>query len=410
MKILFVAGEHAYGDPRRGLSYEHANMVPSLRALGHDVVLFEAFNRHRHVDFAALNVALIEAIESEAPELVLYVLQHFEIWTETLSALKNGRRPLQLNWGTDDSWKYRPFARFVAPCLDFYATTSLSAFQRAQADGHRNFLLTQWAANDATLAAPLPASKCRYDVSFVGAAYGNRKRWIESLRERGIVVECFGHGWRNGPVSAAEVSRIFRESVISLNFADSALHWDGLRPYRSRQIKARVFEVPGAGGFLLTEPAEGLERYYRSGSEVATFDSLNALVAHIRYFTSRPAERDQIAQTGYERTRRDHTYSVRLQALLDAVTPQLPACDLDADRAAVADVLVEVRRLAVTHPPSWLMRGLKAALVLPFALVFGRHRGARAARRVVYALSWRLAGARTFSVRGWSGRLFYPES
>jgi spore maturation protein CgeB len=45
-----------------------------------------------------------------------------------------------------------------------------------------------------------------------------------------------------------------------------------------------------------------------------------------------------------------------------------------------------------------------------FSLVFGKGRGARAARRFVYELSWRLAGATTYRARGLPGRLFYAES
>jgi hypothetical protein len=33
-----------------------------------------------------------------------------------------------------------------------------------------------------------------------------------------------------------------------------------------------------------------------------------------------------------------------------------------------------------------------------------------AARRFVFELSWRFAGARTYSASGWAGRMFYRES
>ena len=37
MKILCVFGRYAYGDPKRGEGYEHANFIPALQALGHEV-------------------------------------------------------------------------------------------------------------------------------------------------------------------------------------------------------------------------------------------------------------------------------------------------------------------------------------------------------------------------------------
>ena len=45
-----------------------------------------------------------------------------------------------------------------------------------------------------------------------------------------------------------KIPEIMRQSVISLNFSNSR---------QGRQIKARTFEVPGAGGFLMTETAPG---------------------------------------------------------------------------------------------------------------------------------------------------------
>lgn len=407
MRVLFVAGRHAYGDATRGEAYEHANMLPALRALGHEVELFELFDRRAHRDFAHLNEAFVAAVRRFAPDIVLCVLQLYELWTETLDLVRASNHAVLVNWGTDDSWKYWPFARYIAPHLDCYATTSAVALEAARRDGLANVVATQWAASDTLLARPLPASECALPVSFVGAAYGNRRAWIDGLRSAGVRVECFGNGWPNGPVASGELSRIVRDSVISLNFADSGLHLRGVLPYRSRQLKARVFEVPGAGGFLLTEASAELARYYDLEREVATFTSAGELAARIRHFLAHPTERDRIAQAGHERTRREHTYGARLAALVDSAL---------ALRSRPAELLAEpeadrrLRACVEAHlAPGWLS-GLRGALVRPLSLVFGERRGARAARRLVYELSWRLAGARTYGARGWPGRLFYAET
>lgn len=411
MKILFVVGRHAYGDPARGEGYEYANMLPALRLLGHEAVHFESFDRSRYSDFAALNSAFLDAIERERPDVVLCVFVAYELWTETLDLARSVFPATIVNWGTDDSWKYAQFARHIAPHVDCYATTWAAARDRAQRDGQDNWVLTQWAANDAMLAAPLPARECSRQVSFIGAAaHGNRRRWIEELRAAGIQVECFGHGWPNGPVASAEVPRIIRDSVISLNFADSGVHWRGLVPYRSRQIKARVFEVPGAGGFLLTQPADQLERYYRLDEEIVAFDSAAQLIERIRHFLAHPEERDRIAAAGHARTRREHSFSRRLESLLDQAMrlrhrEQVERSDADVSRARQS-----LELLARSHRTGPWLNALRAALVLPFRLVWGDRRGPRAARRLLYELSWRFAGAKTYSATGWPGRLFYRES
>ena len=259
-------GQHSYGDPSRGEGYEFTNFLPALRRLGHQLVFFESFNRDRFNNFAQLNRSLVEQVAHERPEAVLFVLMGYEVWLETFDILR-ALGAFLINWGTDDSWKYDSFARFIAPKVDVYVTTHHGALCSARRDGLSNVVLSQWAANPDTLQQPLPAKQCRHRVTFIGSAYGDRPRWIAALKRRGVDVECFGHGWPAGPVPAVDSTRIIRESVISLNFADAGPHGLGVGSTKGRQIKARTFEVPGAGGFLLTERADGVEHYYEPGAE-----------------------------------------------------------------------------------------------------------------------------------------------
>ena len=261
-----------------------------------------------------------------------------------------------------------------------------------------NFELSQWAADAAALREPLPAAQCRHAVSFVGSAYGNRPQWIAALRRRGIDVDCFGHGWANGPLDTEEVARVMRESVISLNFGDSGVHWTGLLPARNRQIKARIFEVPGAGGFLLTESAPGLERYFELGRELVCFQGLDDLAGKVRRYLADPGARDAIAHACHQRVAREHTYEQRFARIL-SVLPERRA-DAPIDWPAF-------ERVAARHRTGWALRGLRRALLWPMVMIWGPQRGKRAARRLLYELSWRLAGATTYSAAGLPGRVFY---
>lgn len=402
MKILCVFGRHAYGDPARGEGYEYVNFMPALRNLGHEVVLFDCSERAVYADFSGLNRAFLNTVEREQPQLIFCVLMWYELWSETLLLARQASGACLLNWATDDSWKYAEFSRYRAPAFDIYATTYRCALEKAAADGLANFTLTQWAASASLLQQPKPASACRYPVSFVGAAYGNRRRWIDDLQRRGIEVSCFGHGWDNGTVTAEQVNSIIHDSVISLNFGDSGLLLQGGRITRSRQIKARVFEVPAAGSCLLTEPAEGLDEYFVPGEEIETFADADCLAASIRQLLANPARRDRIAEAGNQRVRRCHTYEIRLQQLLGLV-PERSGQAQQIDWQAFD-------RLAARHRPGWLLRALKVLLVWPCTLILGRQRGPRAARRLLFELSWRIAGRHTYGAGGWPGRLFYRES
>ncbi len=402
MKILCVFGRYAYGEPARGEGYEYVNFLPALRNLGHEVALFDSFDRSAYPDFAELNRGFLSAVQRERPDLIFCVLMGYELWSETLALAKQASGACLINWATDDSWKYEEFSRLAAPSFDIYATTYASALDKAARDGLANFTLTQWAAPASLLLQPKPAGECRYPVSFIGAAYGNRRRWVAELLERGIAVACFGHGWENGVVATDEVSRIINDSVVSLNFGDSGRVLQGGRMVRSRQIKARVFEVPAVGGCLLTEIAEGIGEYFVPGEEIETFASIAELAAKIRYLLDAPAIRDRIARAGHERTGREHTYEIRLKKLLEKV-PLAEGGAHEMDWPAF-------ERLAEAHRIGLLQRILKRLLVWFGMLIWGRRRGPRAARRLLFELSWRFVGRHTYGAGGWPGRLFYRES
>lgn len=406
MRILCLFGRYAYGDPKRGEGYEYANFWPALASLADEVRLFDTFDRSGYRDFADLNVSLVREVCAFEPDLIFAVLMHYEVWTETLDLIRQHTHAAILHWGTDDSWKYAQFSRFIARHVDVHATTDAAAFDQAKGDGLGNFVLSQWAASAQHLGAPVTSGECQYDVSFIGSAYGNRKEWVEGLEARGITVACFGHGWESGVVQASRIPGIIRRSRISLNFGDSGLQLSGAGLRRSRQIKARAFEVPGAGGLLLTEDAPGLARYFDVGREIAVFASLDELESRIKDLLRQPEARDEMARAGHERVAAEHTYEHRFPPLIEA-----------ARRVAALRLLsssgldpMQLSGCIRGHKVSGGLQTFGAAARRAATLLLGPNRGPRAARRAMFELGWRSVGDRIYSARGWPGRLFYAES
>lgn len=390
MRVLCVFGEHQYGDASRGLSTEYAAFIPALRNLGHEVRHFESWNRGLYRNIGQMNRELLEVVEEFRPDVMLTVQMFFELWLETLDLIRARGDVATISWATDDSWKYREVSRFIGHSYDAMTTTYDYVVPRYHADGIRNVFLTQWAVSSGWLSKPIPASQCRHAVSFVGAAHGDRAAIIRRLLAQGIEVACFGHGWPQGSVAAEEIPRIMRESIISLNFTNSK---------GADQIKARTFEVPGAGGFLLTGSVPGLERFYVPGSEIATFDNFEGLVRAIRHFLAHPEERNAIASSGNDRTRTEHTYEHRMAQVLEF------AKKVKAEPIATPKIssLSEAEKLHAMTPG---LHFLRAILLFICRIFFGSSRAPRAARRLLFELSWRIAGRRTFSAAGLPGRLF----
>jgi spore maturation protein CgeB len=396
MKILCVFGKYQYGDAALGIGPEYAAFIPALKNLGHEVIHFESEDRSLYPDYAQLNAALLKTVERERPEILLSVQQDYEIWIETLQTIQNRGDVATICWTTDDSWKYREVSRFIGKYYHAMTTTYPDIIPQYQRDGIPNVLLTQWAANSQTLREPLPAVTCRYGISFVGAAHGNRSAQIRALQQNGIQVTCFGNGWPNGPVSADRIPDIMQNSVISLNFSNAK---------GENQIKARTFEVPGAGGFLLTEHAGGLERYYTAGKEVDVFRNKKEMMDKIEYYLANDDVRDTIARAGFERTRKENTYETRMQTLLEFALAAQKKWLIESGRSGRPVSMDTVYQKYYRGRSLKILRGL---FLVPCKLLWGEKRGPRALRRITFELSWRLLKERTFSASGLPGRLF-PE-
>lgn len=403
MKILCVLSKFAYGKPERGENYDYVHFLPAFERMGHEVSLFDTGDRESYGDFAELNAALLDHVARFRPDVIFSVLMHYEIWIETLDLVRKESPSVIINWGTDDSWKFAQASKFFAMHVDLHVTTSRAAELQAKSEGLTNVMLSQWAASTGDLAVPRVAKDCRYEVSFVGNLYGYRGEWISELRSSGINVANFGHGSERGVVDAREIPGIYNNSLMSLNFSGAGASSLGRA---NRQIKARTFEVPGAGGFLLTETAPDLEEYFVIGDEVAVFSSPSDLVAKVKYYLDNHSERDRIANAGYTRTRDCHTYEKRFAEILTRLQPVLDERRNRAWSLNVADLTPAIMQHRATRAASWL----RELLIAPFFLLFGKERGMRAARRFLYEMSWRVCGEATYRARGLPGRLFYAES
>jgi spore maturation protein CgeB len=107
--------------------------------------------------------------------------------------------------------------------------------------------------------------------------------------------------------------------------ADGALYPD--------QIKGRNFEIPGCGGFLLTGRADNLDDYYEVGKEIVCFESTQDLIEKVRHHLHDEGERAAIAQAGYQRTLREHTYAHRFSEIFQRLgLPSRPLSEVLAGK------------------------------------------------------------------------------
>ncbi len=278
-----------------------------------NVVEFDFMSLMQKYGKESMNSMLLDVARREQPDLIFFIIFTDEIAKDTLAALT--KQYVTCNWFCDDHWRFSDFSKYYAPLFSYVSTTDANAIAKYVGIGYRNALLTQWACNHFDYVR-IPDTVKEYDVTFIGQPHGNRRRLIHFLQDHGIHVEAFGRGWDKGRVSQEQMIHIVNASKINLNLANSS--WNIRTIFRrQQQIKGRNFEIPGCGGFLLTNYVEGLEKFYDLNREIVCFHDKQELVSKIRYYLTHEQEREEIARRGYERTMREHTYEVRFKKLLD---------------------------------------------------------------------------------------------
>jgi spore maturation protein CgeB len=96
-------------------------------------------------------------------------------------------------------------------------------------------------------------------------------------------------------------------------------------PVTDRYWSNRVYLMLGFGAFLLHPYCTDLAKEYVEGKELVFYRDRSDLHDKVAYFLAHPEERLAIAQAGYERTLRDHTYTKRCERLIELVQAGIKA-------------------------------------------------------------------------------------
>lgn len=158
----------------------------------------------------------------------------------------------------------------------------------------------------------------------LGAATFEATRTYRMKLLRALPSACltvFGDaGWQGAlPAAAAieptvaygpDLASVYRRSEVSLNATSLQM---------PTAVNQRVFDVPLAGGFVLSDAQQDLQNLFAVGSEAITYNSADELADLAQFYRHRPQLRRTITRQAQRRIRACHTYRHRLQTLLEAM-------------------------------------------------------------------------------------------
>ena len=321
MKIAFIDIQFDYGIEARGKNcISQDGFKSALERLGHEVVPFY-YDQYLN-NTKPLQEKLVSFIAEEKPDLAFFIIFRDHFNPSTLDEVK--KYCTTVNWFGDDSWRFDNYTKKYAPHFSYSITTDKFSLPKYRSLGIEDVFLSQWAAIDSY---SVPAREnLDLDVSFIGAKHPYREWFTSTLQKRGIKVECFGPGWKNGPLSSDDMNLLFARSKISLNLSNSVSYdlrymFSGWKPFiyslksskSMSQIKARNFEINYFNGFQLTDYAPTIENYYKIGDEVLCFSNIDEAEMLIKYYLENDTEREEIQKKGHLKALEHHGYYHRLE-------------------------------------------------------------------------------------------------
>lgn len=104
-----------------------------------------------------------------------------------------------------------------------------------------------------------------------------------------------------------QMPKVFYGSKINLNFTI---------PNIKSGIPLRVWDVLGAGGFLITNYQPELEMYFEPDEDLVVFESRQELDEKVSYYLEHEEQRCKIAANGYKKVKLNHNYRNRLNKML----------------------------------------------------------------------------------------------
>jgi len=259
------------------------------------------------------NRALRAAARRTRPDLV-FAVKGFALEKETVASIKAHRGAMLAGYWIDDPLDHRR-ALEVAPAYDVYFTNDARSVPSYVANGIARIHHLPSSADSGRFRRLGRARDL--EIAFIGTRTDAREALIGQLRDYPLHV--FGPGWpktslggrvRTYPEAHGErTNEIYNRARINLNIHT----WVG----KGSAVNLRLFEVPAAGAFLLTDWVDEIGDYYREDEHLACYRGVDELRAKLEHYLRHPEECERIAAAGQAHFLARHSYTVRAKSILE---------------------------------------------------------------------------------------------
>jgi hypothetical protein len=206
---------------------------------------------------------------------------------------------------------------------DLLLSNSEGALDRLRALGARRAEAVFWGA-DPEFFAPQEVEK-EFDLFFYGYGDKFRREWVEAMvgaPSRRLPDADFALGGRDfqgdtgrarliGDVPFNTFSRVISSARVNLCITRRS------HATVFASSSCRPFELASSGAAIVSNPYEGIERWFEPGSELIVVHDADEAVATYRALLDDPGQAEELGRRARERVLDEHTYRHRARQVLD---------------------------------------------------------------------------------------------
>jgi spore maturation protein CgeB len=148
-----------------------------------------------------------------------------------------------------------------------------------------------------------------------------RKELIESLLPLGIQTYGDPEGWKE--LMGKDIPthpNIDYTRQIADTYNQIRIHINSTSCQMKTSVNQRVFDIPMAGSFVLTDHQKDMDDLFEIGKEAVCYENLEDLKHKITFYSKNNIIREKIVLAAQKRIMAEHTYSHRLESLLKTLS------------------------------------------------------------------------------------------
>lgn len=167
------------------------------------------------------------------------------------------------------------------------------------------------------------AKQNNHNVVIAGSFYDYRHFLTKKLIADNINVELYGGRlpfWADPIVKKAHSKKFIVKEEKSMIFGSGLAVLNSTAMSEFDSINCRAFEIAGAAGLQIMEYRPALEECFEIDKEILVYRHYDELIALLDKAKRFPKEMEKIRQNGLKRALAEHTYTHRLQKILNDIS------------------------------------------------------------------------------------------